>query len=201
MKPIMKKISIVMLAGMLTSATAIADSTYGHNAAGTGPVSATAHAKVTVKVPLLVLLRVGSPGAVIDELTFTAAPTGMTTDGDSQAISWDGTAPVFTSSATPGDTLNAYGWTNAPNNAELTCNVLAADAFDAASGLTSADVTVTSSGALAHPGADTTCGGATTITKNTLMAATWTYAVSPTALQNAAAGTHSEIITYTATTL
>lgn len=197
----LKTLAVLMGAAFaLHVGIASAESTYGYDSTGTGPVEATAKAKVTVKVPLLILLRVGTAGSTVDELTFTAAPTGMTTDGNSNAISWDGTAPAFSATAAPSDTLAAYGWTNSPGGGSLTC--AAADAkFTAADGLTPADITVTNAGTLAHPGATTACGSTTAMAKNTLLSSSWTYAVKPAALQTAAAGTHTETITYTAVTL
>jgi hypothetical protein len=209
MKAIMKTLPLMLAASLMLSAgSSLAQSTYGYNAAGTGAVSATANAKVTVNIPKLVLLRVGAAGAAgtaADTLTFNAAPnissapgSTMGTDGDNKAATWDGVAPTFADPAS--QSLSAYGWTNAQGGATLTCATVADAMFSAGNGLTSANINVSNSGTLAHPGATTACGGSTTITKNTLLASTWTYSVLGSALANASAGTHTQTTTYTATT-
>jgi hypothetical protein len=104
-------------------------------------------------------------------------------------------------------TLTATAWTNA-TGAGLTGAVTTP--FAAGSGLTAADVVVTSDGDLAHPGANTGAFGAgtvpspfttTTIPRNTVRTATWTYSLSAAGLAAAAAGTHSQTVTYTASAL
>lgn len=173
--------------------------------AGTGTVTATAKATVTVKVPKLILLRVGSEGAVVDNLEFVAAPNVASApgtslvDGNNQAATWNGAAPTFADPAS--QALTAYSWTNSPGGATLTCATVADTLFTAGDGLEASDITVTSSGSLAHPGANTACGGSTPIAKNTLAQATWTYAVSGAALADASAGEHKQTTTYTATSL
>lgn len=183
---------------MFASVGSHADSTYGYNAAGTGPVSATAHVDIVVNIPLLVLLRVGSAGAAIDELTFTAAPTGITVDGNSNAYSWDGTAPVFVATAPANAALTSYGWTNATGGASLACT----QTNNFPTGFTASDITVASAGSLVHPGANAACAGpASTFPRNAVATSTWTYGVNAAALATAAAGSYSQNITYTATTL
>ena len=175
-----------------------AESTYGYSAAGTGPVSATARVNISVRIPLLVLLRVGSPGATVDELTFTAAPNGITTEGNSVGYSWDGQAPVFVATAGTPVTLNAFGWTNAANGANLTC----AETNNFPTGFANTDITVTTaSGTLTHPGTDASCGGSTSFGANAVATAAWTYGVNAAALAAAPAGSYAQTITYTASTL
>lgn len=204
---LIKKISIVAVVGsVLLVGKAFADSTFGYSSAGTGNVSATAQAKVTVNVPKLILLRVGTAGATIDTLTFSASPTinslpGATlgTSGSSKAATWDGAVPLFADTA--GQDLNALVWTNSAGGGELTCATTADTQFTSAFGLTSANVAVSSSGTLGHPGTSTACGSTVSVAKNTLLGGTWTYSISGSALANAAAGTHTQTTTYTATTL
>ncbi|MGL4185588.1 MAG: hypothetical protein ACRCR4_07390 [Thiotrichaceae bacterium] len=207
------KFSMKLLAVALVSSAAAlmhvaqAESTYGYNAAGTGTVSATAKAKVTVNIPKMILLRVGTAGTTVDELTFNGTPsivtmpTGGLVDGNSQSASWDGNAPTFADVA--GQTLSAFSWTNNLGGATLSCATVADQMFQTANGLTSTDVEVANGGAntLAHPGANTACSGSTSIPKNTLVSSTWTYSIKGTALAKAAAGTHKQTTTYTATTL
>ena len=208
----MKKLPLVLAVGaMLAAGTATAESTYGYNESGTGTVSATAKTKVTVNVPKLILLRVGAAGAAgtaADNLIFNAEPnissapgSTMGADGNSKAATWDGVAPTFADPAS--QSLIAFGWTNALGGANLTCATTADTMFTGAQGLASSDVSVVSSagGTLAHPGATTACVGTTTMAKNTLLSSTWTYSVLGTALAKAAAGTHVQTTTYTATTL
>lgn len=204
---LIKKITVAAAIGLLLAGgNVLAESTFGYNSAGTGTVSASAKAKVTVNVPKLILLRVGTAGATVDELTFNAAPTinsapGSTlgTDGNDKASIWDGAIPLF--SDTAGQDLNAFIWTNALAGASLTCSTTADTMFTAGQGLTSTDVKVSSAGTLAHPGASTACGSTVSVAKNTLLTSTWTYSILGSALANAAAGTHTQTTTYTATTL
>lgn len=196
------KFSMKLLAVALVSSAAAlmqvaqAESTYGYST-DLSNVSATAKAKVTVNVPKLVLLRVGTAGATVSEVTLTGKPTGVTDTGNSKALTWNDDAPF--SDATTQD-LTASTWTNASSGATLTCGVTTA--FDAASNLSSSDITVSkTAGTLAHPGATTACGTPVPITKNTLFTGTWSYGISGTALAKAPAGAYSEVITYTATTL
>jgi hypothetical protein len=202
----------LLAVALVSSAAALmhvaqAESTYGYNAAGTGTVSATAKAKVTVNIPKMLLLRVGTASSTVDELTFNGTPsivtmpTGGLADGNSQAASWDGNAPTFAD--VTGQTLSAFSWTNNVGGATLTCTTVADQMFVTANGLTSADVDVLNGGAntLAHPGNTTACSSPTPIPKNTLVSSTWTYSIKGTALAKAAAGTHKQTTTYTATTL
>lgn len=198
----------------LATGVAQAESTYGYNAAGTGTVSATARVNIAVAVPKLILLRVGSDAATVDTVTLTAVlnpgiPGGITAaavtaagDGNSLASGWDKTAPVF--SAPAGTPVAAASWTNSTAGASVTCSVTTA--FTGASGLTSAHITVANSaplagGALTHPGANTACGTPTNFAKNTLVGSTWTYSVTAAGLAAASAGTNTETVTYTATSL
>lgn len=188
---------------------AMAESTYGYNAAGTGPVTATARLNVTVNVPLLILLRVGSAALPVDTLTFNATVSGgipggpaALTAGSNQAATWNGTAPTFVATAAT-NSVTAFGWTNSTGGGRVTCAVTT----PFTGSLTGASVTVASTpianGGLAHPGADTACGAGpqTTFARNTLVSSTWTYSVSAAGLTAATPGANTETVTYTATTL
>ncbi len=182
-----------------------AESTYGYNATTpASPVSATARVDIEVNIPKLILLRVGSSGATIDTVTFEAAPTVGSvnptwTDGDSQPVDWDGNAPTFAATVAAGSnaTVNAYLWHNNTTTATLSCansNIVGT--------LDPTQITVTHTGALAHPGANTGCTTPTTgLARNTALTGQWTYAVTPAAIADMAAGTNSERVTYTAVTL
>jgi hypothetical protein len=215
MNSIRKFAALSLIAGISTlSSVAMAESTYGYNSAGTGVVTATARLNVSVAVPKLILLRVGSDAAVVDTVALTAAlspgiPGGLaaaavTAAGsvNNAATGWDKTAPVFTAAA--GTPVLAASWTNSSGGASVDCAVTTA--FTAASGLLSTHITVATSaplggGALAHPGANTACGTPTTFAKNTVVGSTWTYAITAAGLAAASAGTNTETLTYTATSL
>lgn len=201
----MKKMAVVAgVVAALASGAAMAESTYGYdNAVAPGVVVATAKLKITVNIPKLILLRVGSAGATTDEVVFNAtpnvqtAPGPLTATGDSKAATWNGAAPTFALAATPGAAVTAYLWHNNSALAQLTCS-----ATTAFTGLAATDVTVSSSGTLAHPGADTACGTTVSgLARNTVLTSTWTYAVNAASVAAAVAGADSEIVTYTATTL
>lgn len=200
---VFKKIAIASAIGLflIGGKAVLAESTYGYSTTNAS-VSAEAKAKVTVNVPTLVLLRVGTAGKDnVDTLTFNAAPDGISTEGSKLTTTWEDGVPVF-SDAT-GQDLAARAWTNAAGGAELSCDTAADAMFTAADGLQASDVKVASSGTLDHPeGATTECAGAaSSIAKNTLLSSTWTYSILGTALANAAAGTHTQTTTYTITTL
>lgn len=207
-----KNLSKLLCAALATTllaagGQALAESTYGYNAGGTGPVSATARVNFNVSVPLIVLLRVGSAGGTIDNVNFALTPTipGITTpsDGNSVAGSWNpANAPTFAATAT-GNALTASAWTNSSGGGNVTCS--ATTAFPGTSGLTSASITVANSapvgGGLVHPGGTTACGTPTTLVRNTLQSSTWTFSLAAGALTSTAAGNYTQQVTYTATTL
>ena len=159
-------------------------------------------------VPTLILLRVGSNADTVDTVTLAVQPTpgipggvaSPLTAGNSQASGWDGTAPIMAATATPA-TLTAFAWTNSAGGGNVTGAVTTA--FPAASGLTAADILVTNggTGTLAHPGANTGTFTPTTFARNTVVSSTWAYSLSAAGLANAAAGSHTQLVTYTATAL
>ena len=204
------KVSMKLLAvAVVSTAAAVmhvaqAESTYGYatdlSGTPTPQVSATAKAKVTVNIPKLVLLRVGTAGTTMSEVTLTGVPKNVADTGNSKDITWNDDGTPFQDSAS--QDLTAASWTNSPGGAKLTCAVTTA--FSAGSNLLASDVKVSkSAGTLDHPGTTTEClsGSSSDITKNTLMIGTWSYSILGSALAKAPAGVYSEVITYTATTL
>ena len=201
MKNMHKKglVALVVSACLAVTGQALADSSYGYQSSGTGGVSAKANVKVTVTVPELVVLRVGSAD-VIDELklkaqaTVSGAPGLITADGNNKTATWDNTAtPTLASDS---KSVNMFVWTNA-NNVKLTCS---SDTGLSTINLAPKDIKVASSGDINHPGTTTECaaGTNTAIPRTKLSTATWTYSVDATALSAAYAGTATQTTTYTA---
>lgn len=209
MKNTFKLLSTAATAALLlASPTLQAESTYGYNAAGGAGATATARVNINVTVPTLILLRVGSDAGTVDTVTLAVQPTpgipggaaSPLTAGNSQASGWSGAAPIMAAVATPA-TLTAFAWTNSAGGGNVTGAVTTA--FPAASGLTAADIVVTSAGTgtLAHPGANTGTFAPTAFARNTVVSSTWAYSLSTAGLANAAAGSHTQLVTYTATAL
>ena len=197
--------TLAILAGAclsLLGTNALAESTYGYNAAGTGVV-ANARLNLVINVPQLILLRVGSSGATVDTLTWNSGITWVTapgtlTDGDNQATNWDGTAPGTGTTANSA-AVSAFAWTNSSGGGSL---AYAATAF-AAGGPTLGDITVTSDPGLVHPtpvALATDSTGPATFTKNALATGTWRFALGGTP-DTWTAGQYTSQITYTATSL
>lgn len=194
----------------LAAGAATADSSYGYSPSGAGQRTASAHVNITVTVPKLILLRVGQAGATVDTAALNATlnggiPGGGTSpvDGSDISTSWDAsTAPIWSdATASP---VRAYAWTNASGGGQVAGVV--STAFLAGSGLTAGNVLVASSnplgGGLDHPGTNTgAMGTPTAFPKNTLVASDWTFSISSAGLAGATAGTHTQQVTYTATTL
>ena len=197
--------TLAILAGAclsLLGTNALAESTYGYNAAGTG-VAANARLNLVINVPKLILLRVGSSGATVDTLTWNSGITWVTapatlTDGDNQATNWDGTAPGTGTTANPA-AISAFAWTNSSGGGSL---AYAATAFGAG-GPTLGDITVTSAPGLAHPAPSplaATSTGATAFARNTLATGIWSFALGGTPAAWTA-GQYTSTVTYTATSL
>ncbi|RZI97740.1 MAG: hypothetical protein EOO54_29505 [Haliea sp.] len=181
-----------------TSGTALAESTYGYNAAGTGTVTATARVNLRVTVAKLILLRVGSANAVVDTAAWTVGatiPAGPTTPvtGNNTAVNWNGAAPTLTASASPA-AFNVYAWTNATTP---TINCAMGAWTGPAGGPTNANFTVTVAGTLPHPGANLGACAATAFPANALATGTWQYAIGGTP-GTWPAGVYTNSITYTA---
>ena len=198
--------TLAILAGAclsLLGTNALAESTYGYNAAGTGVVTANARLNLVINVPKLILLRVGSSGATVDTLTWNSGLTWATapatlTDGDNQATNWDGTAPGTGTTANPA-AISAFAWTNNSGGGSL---AYAATAFGAG-GPALGDITVTSAAGLAHPAPAvlaTASTGATAFARNTLATGSWSFALGGSPV-TWTAGQYTSQITYTATSL
>jgi hypothetical protein len=208
------KLLSTVAAFALACPVAMAESQYGYSPAGATGVTAQASVTVIVNVPTLILLKVGTAGSTVDTLTFTAALSGVTSaptagtlgaltaDTNNAAATWDGTTPpAFTAPAT--QALAASVWTNSRGGGKVTM-ASTASASNTATGITTADITVTDSASNAgftHP-ANT---GATTFTgnfaKNTVLTANWTYGIAAATLNSAGAGAYKQTTVYTATAL
>ena len=200
--------TLAILAGAclsLLGTNALAESTYGYNAAGTVAVAANARLNLVINVPKLILLRVGSSGATVDTLTWNSGITWVTapatlTDGNNQATNWDGTAPGTGTTANPA-AISAFAWTNSLGGGSL---VYAATTF-AAGGPTLGDITVTSASGfgLVHPAPSPLAAlstGATAFARNTLATGSWSFALGGTPAAWTP-GQYTSTVTYTATSL
>lgn len=185
-------------AWLLAGAPALAESTYGYNAAGGGTVTATARVNLSVTVPKMILLRVGSATGSGDTAAWTVGasipgtPTTPSGTGNSLAANWDGTAPTLSPTASPA-ALNVFAWTNASAGA-LSC---ALGAWSAPGGPADADFGVTVTGSLPHPGAHLGACASTAIPSNVVLSGTWQYVLGGTP-GAWSAGAYTNVITYTA---
>ena len=192
--------TLALIAGAclsLVGTNALAESTYGYNAAGTGNVTATAQVKLSVTVPKLILLRVGSANTTVDTLAWTAVPSIPATptapsNGNNVGVDWDGAAPTITAGTQPA-ALNVYAWTNA-TTATINCSV---GTWVGTNSPANADFAVTVTGTLPHPGANLGACASTTFPSRTLASGTWAYALSGTPA-SWGAGVHTNTVTYTA---
>lgn len=202
-----------ILAGALLALTASlgarAESQYGYDPAGTGARTASAKLNINITIPKLILLRVGSSGATVDTAGLTAAlntgiPGGANnplTDGNNNASGWDATAPIWTTATS--SAVQAWAWTNASGGGKVDGAVTTA--LGAGIGLSATDIavasTVVSGGGLAHPGTDTGTNASTNFARNSIVSSNWVFSVPATALAGAAAGSYTQQMTYTASTL
>jgi hypothetical protein len=182
----------------LAAVTAHAESTYGYNSAGAGTVTAIARLNISVAVPKLILLRVGSANTTIDTLTWAGTasiPATPTTPANvnNTAVNWDGTAPTIGAGTNPA-AVTASAWTNA-GTGTINC---AMGAWSATGGPTNANFTVASVGTLAHPGANLGACASTAFTSNAVQTSSWTYSLGGTPA-SWSANTYTNQITYTAT--
>ncbi|HVE52660.1 MAG TPA: hypothetical protein VNB23_04695 [Ramlibacter sp.] len=182
---------------------AMAESTYGYAAAGAGTVTATARVNLQVTVAKLILLRVGSPNAVVDTVAWTVGKSipGVPTapaNGNNTAVDWNGAAPTTPAVTNPA-AVNVYAWTNA-TTPTINCGVGAWTG--PVGGPANANFTVTVAGAtpVPHPGANLGACASTNFTANTLLSGTWAYALGGTP-GTWPAGVYSTTVTYTATGL
>lgn len=199
-------LATALAAAALFSTQALhAESTYGYSTDGSA-VSATARVDVTVTIPKLVLLRVGSGSTTVDAVNLALTPVipGATTAtlGSSQAMDtgWDGqTLPSFTA-PTVGTSVVAAAWTNNATGASLS-GVATTPAGLSATAITVTATAGTNGNLLDHPGATTGSASVVNLGANTLYTANWAYNVDPAAIATSTAGAYTQNVTYTATTL
>ena len=206
------KIISALLGAVLASARgmAVAESSYGYQTSGLGAVTATARVNLTITVPKLILLRVGSDNTTVDTVSWSLTPTWVTAPGtltsgtSSQNTAWNGAAPTFpVTSAT--STLAVYAWTNGPT-ATINCAVGAglASTPSITGGPTMTDIEVVTGGTtpLPHPGTNLGSCASTAFTSNSLYSGTWIFSLAATATPASwPAGTYTGQVTYTASTL
>lgn len=202
MKSTLKTLSSVAAAALglaLVSSPALAESTYGYASSGVGTVTATAKVNLSVAVPKLILLRVGSANATIDTLSWQVTPgipavPTTPVNGDNTIVDWNGTAPTFGLASTTA-TIVASAWTNATTGT-INCAI---GAWSATGGPTNANFAVSAgAGTLPHPGATLGACASTAFTSGAVQTSTWTYTLGGTPL-SWTAGTYTNIVTYTAT--
>lgn len=187
---------------VLASGSVMAEAQYGYSTTAAG-VTAQAKVNLSVVVPKLILLRVGSDNTTIDTLAWTSAPSFVTAPtplvaANNQQVPWTGAAPTITVTSAPSPAaLTVSAWTNAATPT-INC-AMGTWTGPASGGPANADFTVAATGAsvLPHPGANLGACASTTFVRNTLYTGTWTYSLAgtPTSWQ---AGTYTNTVTYTA---
>ena len=201
------KIISALLGAALAAASgvAVAESQYGYapySAAPSAAVTAQASVKLTVQVPKLILLRIGTAGNTIDEAVWGLVPSIPAgninpTAGNNTSVAWDGTAPTFAPNPT-GNALTVWAWTNA-GPAALGC---AAPTWSPSSGPANGDITVLpGAGAPAHPSGGLLCSATSSFAANSVQTGIWTYGLLGTNAASWPAGSYSATVTYTATSI
>jgi hypothetical protein len=190
-----RMLAVSLAALSLVGGTAMAESQYG---SGTGTITAQAKVNLSVTVPKLILLRVGSTNTTVDTVTWTSAlsipgvPTTPLATATNTNVDWNGAAPTVTTTTAAG-ALTVYAWTNA-GAGTINC---AMGAWNATGGPTNANFTVTTTGTLPHPGANLGACASTSFTSNVVATGTWTYALGGTPA-SWVANTYTNTITYIA---
>ena len=165
---------------------------------GTGTITAQAKVNLSVTVPKLILLRVGSTNTTVDTVTWTSTlsipgvPTTPLASVNNTNVDWNGAAPTV-ATASAAATLTVYAWTNA-GAGTINCAV---GAWNATGGPANADFTVTTTGNLPHPGPNLGACASTSFPSNVVATGTWAYALGGTPA-SWAANTYTNVITYTA---
>ena len=192
---ISRKLPALCLAGLaLAGSGALAESQYG---SGTGTITAQARVNLSVTVPKLILLRVGSTNTTVDTVTWASTlsippvPTTPVT-GNNTNVDWNGAAPTVTPASTT-NTLNVYAWTNA-SAGTLNCAV---GTWVGTNNPANADFSVTVTGSLPHPGANLGACASTSFASNTVASGTWAYVLGGTPT-GWGAGVHTNTVTHTA---
>ena len=190
------------------SGVAVAESTYGYSPGANATVTASARINLSIAVPRLVLLRIGSAGAGIDTLSWSTTPswnlggqTPSVTTGASSPTNWDGGAPAFNYTVSPA-AVNVFAWANG-SSTTIACTATGLGSAPSAPSL--ADVSVTPgtvTNQLPHPATANlgACGSSTPIASNVLHDGTWTYVLGGTPT-GWTAGTYTGQVTYTAQSL
>lgn len=191
-----RMLAVSLAALCLAGGTAMAESQYG---SGTGTITAQAKVNLSVTVPSLILLRVGSSNTTLDTVTWTSAfsipgvPTAPLATAANTNVDWNGAAPTVTTTTATG-ALTVYAWTNA-GAGTINC---ALGAWNIPTGgPANADFTVTATGTLPHPGANLGACASTAFPSNVVATGTWTYALGGTPA-SWRANTYTNTITYTA---
>jgi len=192
---------------LAASGASHAESQYGYDPTGTGTATASARLNITVVVPQVILLRVGSSGSGVDNLILRdevgGVPGGVTTiaDGSNQPTGWDSTQPALTT--TSSGSIQAWAWTNSSSGGAVMSAVTTE--FPASSGLTANDVTITSAPmgttGLAHPGTNAATSVPTLFPRNVVASSLWTFAVTQAIVPGRAGGSATLGMIYTAVTL
>ncbi|HSW16323.1 MAG TPA: hypothetical protein VLJ86_03795 [Ramlibacter sp.] len=190
-----------------------AESQYGYASPSTAAaVTAQARVILSVAVPKMILLRVGTSSGTGDTLSWTYAlnaatsPGATPSNGSNQTADWDAAAPTSALSGTAPAALAASAWTNSVGGGSLSYIATAFTSASGGTGPTLANVTVTAAGGtgLGHPGAATLAAssGASPVTFGALSVATgnWTYVLGGTP-SSWNAGTYTATVTYTATSV
>ncbi len=196
-------LAAVAAALALASGAALAESQYGYlGSGGAAAVTAQARVNLSVTVPKLILLRVGTAGATQDNLLWTVpltiptAPASLV-DGSNQAATWTGAAPGVGTITNPA-AVSVWAWTNSSGGGSLN---YAATAFAPTGGPALGDIAVASATGLAHPSAVlAAAGSAVTFTRNAVQTGSWTYSLGGTPA-SWAAGAYTSTVTYTATSI
>lgn len=202
MKQKLKASVVAVVASGIAAGGALASSEV---ATGAGPVTANAALNFALTVPKVIALRVGRATAA-DTISISTTPNSGTnnwgTDSTAPTAASLFGAPAYSSTASPaasGDGVNAvqaYAWTNVAAGGTLTCAAPVGT-------ITPADLSVASSGTLAHPTAgplSSACPstGTTFAALGPVKTGTWTYTfVGDFTTYNA--GSYSSSVTYTAT--
>lgn len=195
---------ILLALGALMSTNARAESTYGYASSGTGAVVATARVNLSVTVPRLILLKVGSSSTTIDTASWTvsasipAVPTIPITTANGVSVNWNGAAPSLSVASPTTTSFAVSAWTNV-GSSTVSCAV---PTISPATGPAAADFAVTNTGGagtLNHPGATLgACGATIAIPANSVNTGTWEYKLNGTPA-SWPAGVYTSVVTYTAT--
>lgn len=212
---------LILVTSLAFAGAAMAEQTIGIQTAAATAAKATARVAVSVVVPKVVILRVGASDATQSTVEFTVgvSPTVASAPGDSLAYTGGAIPPVFattvatTNPTTAAGVLVADAWTNATNNAQVTCALSAhptatytafAVGATTAAGVPGTDAITVSGSVLGHPGTSLTgctSGATAPINKLTTLTGTYTYGFTGAAAATAASGSYGNLVTYTATTL